>query len=69
MSMKTWEAKVYVRSGNSRIPHTVRIKAQSSFAAREMFNAQYGANNVIGIPYEVKSGGSKHNPAPWMERL
>jgi hypothetical protein len=67
--MKTWEAKVYVRNGNSRIPHTVRFQADSSFAAQQMLSAQYGMNNVISIPVEVRSGGSNYNPAPWMIRL
>ena len=67
--MKTFEAKVYVRNGNSRIPHTVRFQAESSFAAQQMLSAQYGANNVISVPVEVNSGGSNYNPAPWMIKL
>jgi len=64
-SMKTYQAKVYIRNGNSRIPHTVQFNAESSFAAQQMLSAQYGANNVLTVPIEV-SGGAKHNKAPWM---
>lgn len=65
--MKNFEGKVYVNQGNARVPHTVRLQAESSFAAQQMLKAQYGSSNVIMIPYEV-SGGSNYNPAPWMER-
>lgn len=63
--MKTFQAKVYVKNGYSRIPHTVQFHAETPFAAQQMLVAQYGANNVISVPVEVK-GGSGHNPAPWM---
>ncbi len=67
--MKTYEAKVYVKQGNARIPHTVQVQAESVFSAQQMIKAQYGANNVITIPYEVSSGGSSFNSAPWMENF
>ena len=63
--MKTFTAKVYVRNGSTRIPHTVQLNAESSFSAQQMLAAQYGANNVISIPTEV-TGGS-NNSAPWMK--
>jgi hypothetical protein len=68
ISMKTFQARVYVRNGNSRVPHTVQFQAQSSFAAQQMCIAQYGAGNVISIPTEVKNpkgGGS----SPWMIKI
>ena len=67
--MKTFQAKVYVRQGNSRIPHVVQFNAQSSFAAQQMLIAQYGASNVISVPTEVKPGNSTYNPAPWMTKI
>ena len=66
--MKTFTAKVYVRNGVSRVPHTVQFNAETSFAAQQMLTAQYGANNVISVPTEVtsySSGGS----APWMIKI
>ena len=66
--MKTYTAKVYVRNGSTRIPHTVQFQAESSFAAQQMVRAQYGANNVISVPTEVSSG-STYNPAPWMKKI
>jgi len=64
--MKTFEATVMVRNGNSNIAHTVRITADNNFAARELFSAQYGASNVVSMPVEVKSFGGSYDPAPWM---
>ena len=66
--MRNFEAKVYVRQGNARIAHTVRLQAESSFSAQQMVSAQYGSANVITVPYEV-SGGSTYNPAPWMDKF
>ncbi len=63
--MKTFQAKVYVRNGTSRVPHVVQFNAESSFAAHEMLKAQYGASNVISVPVEIKPGSS-YNPSPWM---
>jgi len=63
--MKTFTAKVYVKNGNSRIPHTVQFNAESSFAAQQMLSAQYGSSNIASIPVEVQSGSS-YNSAPWM---
>lgn len=63
--MKTFQAKVYVRNGFTRIPHTIQFQAQSSFAARQMAEAQYGRENVISVPTEVR-GGSR---APWMKKI
>ena len=64
--MKTFTAKVYVRNGSTRIPHTVQLNAESSFAAQQMLSAQYGANNVISVPTEV-SGSGPSTSAPWMK--
>jgi len=66
--MKTFTAKVYVRNGSTRIPHTVQFSAESSFAAQQMLAGQYGANNVISVPTEVSSSGSS-NHAPWMKKI
>ena len=66
--MKTFQAKVYVRNGSTRIPHTVQFNAESSFDAQQMLNGQYGSNNVISVPTEVKGSGS-YNPAPWMKKF
>jgi len=63
--MKVFQAKVYVKNGNTRIPHTVQLNAESSFAAQQMLSAQYGSNNLLTVPVEVK-GGSRSNHAPWM---
>lgn len=63
--MKTFQAKVYVRSGNARIPHTVRIDAATVFSAQQLLVGMYGAENVISVPIEVK-GAAALNPAPWM---
>jgi hypothetical protein len=64
--MKVFQARVYVRNGNARIPHTVQFNAETSFAAQQMIAAQYGANNVISIPVEVRGGSSLDSRAPWM---
>jgi hypothetical protein len=66
--LKTFEAKVYVRNGNSRIMHTVRVQADSSFAAQQLLSAQYGQNNVVGVPTEVRNSNSTFVAAPWMRR-
>jgi hypothetical protein len=66
--MKTYQAQVYVRNGNTRIPHTVQFNAESSFAAQQMLRAQYGANNVISVPKEVL-GSAGYNSAPWMKKI
>lgn len=66
--MKTFQARVYVRNGNARVPHTVQFNAQSSFAAQQMAAAQYGANNVISVPTEVK-GATGSTSAPWMIKI
>jgi len=63
--MKTFQAQVYVKNGNSKIPHVVQFNAQSSFAAQQMLAAQYGSNNIISVPTEVKSN-SGGNKSPWM---
>lgn len=68
MSMKTFQAKVYVRNGSVRIPHTVQFNAESSFAAQQMMVAQYGSSNIISVPTEVK-GGSGSTHAPWMKKI
>jgi hypothetical protein len=65
--MKTFTARVYVRNGVSRIPHTVQFNAESSFAAQQMLVAQYGSDNVISVPTEVTGGGSSQ--APWMIKI
>jgi len=67
VQMKTFEATVMVRNGNANIAHTARVTAQTSFSAREMLSAQYGANNVVTMPVEVSSSGSSYDPAPWMQ--
>jgi len=66
--MKTFTARVYVRNGNARVPHTVQFNAQSSFAAQQMCAAQYGSANVITVPTEVK-GSAASNSAPWMIKI
>jgi len=66
--MKTFQAKVYVKNGNARVPHTVQFNAESSFAAQQMVQAQYGSANVISVPVEVK-GSTGYNPAPWMIKI
>ena len=66
--MKTFTARVYVRNGTSRIPHTVQFNAASSFAAQQQLIAQYGAGNVISVPTEVK-GGTGSSSAPWMVKI
>jgi len=63
--MKTFQAKIYVKNGYSKIPHTVQFNAETPFAAQQMLIAQYGANNVISVPIEVKAT-STYNSAPWM---
>ena len=66
--MKTFQAKVYVKNGYSRVPHTVQFNAETPFAAQQMLVAQYGASNVISVPVEVK-GSAANNPAHWMLNL
>jgi len=60
-----FQATVRVQNGNSQIPHTAIVDAQSSFAAQQLLQAQYGTDNVLTVPIEV-SGGSSTNHAPWM---
>ena len=67
--MKHWEGKVYVKQGNAKIAHTVRLQADNAFAASQQLKAQYGAANVIMVPYEVSGTGSSFNSAPWMENF
>jgi len=67
--MKTYSARVYVRNGNSRVPHTVQFNAQSSFAAQQMLTAQYGANNVISVPTEISGHVSSGSKSPWMIKI
>ncbi len=64
--MKKFEVMVYVQNGNTRVPHVTHVQAESSFSAREMLSAQYGRENVISVPTEVKNNSSGHNSAPWM---
>ncbi len=66
--MKTFTARVYVRNGNAKIAHTIQFPAESSFAAQQMLSAQYGLNNVITVPTEVKGSTSTYDPAPWLKR-
>jgi hypothetical protein len=65
--MKVFECKVYVKNGNSRIMHTVRVQADSSYAAQQLLGAQYGANNVVGVPVEVRNVSSSYNPGSWIQ--
>jgi len=67
--MKTFQARVYVRNGNGRIAHLVQFEAESSFAAQQMLTAQYGADNIITVPVEVKPGSSSSGSAPWMIKI
>ena len=62
--MKTYRAQVYVKSGASKLPHTVQVQATSAFSAQQMLQAQYGRENVLTIPTEVTGGSNKN--APWM---
>jgi len=64
--MKTYEAKVYVKNGNAKIPHTTQIQAESTFSAQQLISSQYGAENVITTPVEVTQNNS-NNSAPWMK--
>lgn len=66
--MKTFQARVYVKNGNARVPHTVQFTAQTSFAAQQMLVAQYGAGNVISVPTEV-TGATGSNKSPWMVKI
>jgi len=66
--MKTWEVNVLIKNGNAKIPHTVHIIAQNSFAAKQQASAQYGSSNVVSIPVEVRTG-SNYDPAPWMKNF
>jgi len=68
--MHTYEARVYITNGNSQIPHTVRIQADSVFSAQQMFQAQYGSNNVISIPIQIQDMGSgvQSGDSPWMQK-
>lgn len=66
--MKTFQARVYVKNGNARVPHTVHLNAQSSFAAQQQLVAMYGASNVISVPTEVK-GASGDSKSPWMVKI
>ena len=67
--MKTYTAKVYVRNGVSRVPHTVQFNAESSFNAQQMLVAQYGANNIISVPTEVTGYASSGSNSPWMIKI
>jgi hypothetical protein len=67
--MKTFSARVYVRNGNAKVPHTVQFNAQSSFAAQQMLTAQYGANNVISVPIEITSHATTGSKSPWMIKI
>ena len=68
--MKTYTARVYVRNGNARVPHTVQFNAETSFAAQQMLTAQYGANNVITVPTEVTGfASSGSGSSPWMIKI
>jgi len=66
--MKTFTARVYVRNGVTRVPHTVQFNATSSFAAQQMLVAQYGQSNVISVPTEVTSS-SATSKSPWMIKI
>ena len=66
--MKTFSARVYVRNGVSRVPHTVQFNAQTSFGAQQMLVAQYGADNVISVPVEVR-GATGSTKSPWMIKI
>jgi len=66
--LKSYEAKVYVRQGVARIPHTVQVAAESTFSAQQMLIAQFGSGNIITVPHEI-SGSSTYNPAPWMDKF
>jgi len=66
--MKTFQAKVYVRNGNARVPHTVQFNAESSFAAQQMCAAQYGSANVISVPTEIRASNSTSS-SPWMIKI
>jgi len=66
--MKTFTARVYVKNGTSRVPHTVQFNAMSSFSAQQQLIAQYGAGNVITVPTEVK-GASGSSNSPWMVKI
>jgi len=65
--MKTFQAQVMVRNGNALINHTAQVTAESSFAAQQLLNGQYGANNVVTMPSEVSSNSSNYDAAPWMQ--
>ena len=67
--MKTFQAKVYVRNGVSRVPHMVQFNAQSSFAAQQMVIAQYGRENVISVPTEVTGSSGGSSKAPWLKKI
>ncbi len=68
--MKTFSARVYVRNGNTKVPHVVQFNAQSSFAAQQMLAAQYGTENVISVPVEVTGYQSSGNSSsPWMIKI
>ena len=67
--MKTFTAKVYVRNGSTRTPHTIQFNAETSFSAQQMLSAQYGANNIISVPTEVTGYSSSGNNAPWMIKI
>lgn len=66
--MKTWESKVYVKTGNAKIAHTAHVQADNAFAAKQQFGAQFGHANVITTPREV-TGSAGFNSAPWMENF
>jgi len=66
--MKTFQARVYVKNGNTRVPHTVQFTAMSSFSAQQQLVAQYGQGNVISVPTEVKGGAGSSN-SPWMVKI
>jgi len=66
--MKSFEALVYVQNGSTRLPHTVRLQADTMFNAQQQLVGMYGSSNVINMPYEVGGSAPKgnYNSAPWM---
>lgn len=56
MNLNTYECWVKVPISKTSTQSTkVRVEAMNALAARGQLNAQYGFNNVLSLPMQVKS--------------
>jgi len=65
MGFGTYEVIVRIKNGSSNTSHTVRLNAESVFAASMMAKAQYGGNNVLTIPKEINGSGTSNYDITW----